>query len=137
MPSVSRLLLVSSLVGISACAALFNGKSKDLSLVSQPAGADVFVAGNRVGSTPVTYKVDNRKPVTVTFKMAGYKEQTCNLTTKVGAGWVVLDVLGGILPVVIDAATGSWSSLDGKDCNVTLELDGAPSGPVAPAPASK
>src|SRR3954447_16295425 len=30
----------------------------------------------------------------------------------VGAGWVVLDILCGLVPVVVDAASGSWSEYD-------------------------
>jgi glycerol-3-phosphate acyltransferase PlsY len=43
------------------------------------------------------------------------------VNTKVGAGWVVLDVLGGLIPVIVDAATGDWKKLDQDAVNAVLE----------------
>jgi hypothetical protein len=53
--------------------------------------------------------------------MDGYKSKTYNVTNHVGAGWIVLDVLCGLVGVIIDAATGSWYELDQKNINVILE----------------
>ena len=51
------------------------------------------------------------------------------VSKKVGAGYVVLDVLGGLLPVIIDAATGSWyvlstNTVHGMLNPATSELSG-------------
>ncbi|GAA5522894.1 hypothetical protein Asal01_02862 [Fodinibius salicampi] len=32
-----------------------------------------------------------------------------------------LDVLGGLVPVVVDAATGAWYNLDQESINATLK----------------
>ncbi len=105
---------------LSGCATLFASKSKELSLISDPQGAEVYINGSRVGVTPMNFRVDNNKPQTVTFRKAGHKEVSCHLTTKTGAGWIVLDVLAGLVPVIIDAATGDWKQLDGSSCSVAL-----------------
>jgi len=39
----------------------------------------------------------------------------------VGAGWVILDILGGLIPVIVDAATGDWHYLDQTNVNAALE----------------
>ena len=44
-----------------------------------------------------------------------------NITNHVGAGWIVLDVLCGLVPVIIDAATGAWCDLDQKNIKAVLE----------------
>jgi hypothetical protein len=44
-----------------------------------------------------------------------------DISNHVGAGWVVLDVICGVLPVVVDAVTGSWYSLDQTNINAVLE----------------
>lgn len=36
-------------------------------------------------------------------------------------GWIVLDILGALVPVVIYAATGAWYSLDQKNIDAVLE----------------
>jgi hypothetical protein len=39
----------------------------------------------------------------------------------VGAGWVVLDVLAGLVGIIVDAATGAWYELDQDAVNAILE----------------
>lgn len=54
----------------------------------------------------------------IEFRKDGYKPKVFNVTNHVGAGWIVLDVLSGLVPVIIDAATGSWYELDQKYINI-------------------
>ena len=103
------------------CAAILGSKQKDFDLQSTPAAADVFVDGNRVGTTPVKIKLSNQKEHTFVFKKEGYKDATCTLAKGTGAGWVILDILGGLVPVAVDAATGSWSQTKGQSCSGNLE----------------
>lgn len=102
------------------CATLFNSGSKDVSLNTDPTGATVLVDGNRRGTTPMTLELDNNSSHTVTFQMDGHEDVSCEIGTSVGAGWVILDVLGGLVPVVIDAATGKWNSLEKNSCSAQL-----------------
>lgn len=113
---------------LSGCATLFSSGANQVSLQSDSQGADVYVNGSLRGKTPLQLTLDNTKPVTVTFKMAGRQDQTVEIGTKVRAGFVVLDVLGGLLPVIIDAASGEWKTLDTKTVNVTLAPTTAGSG---------
>lgn len=103
----------------SGCAALFNNKQTNVQMNSNPVGAEVLVNGNRVGTTPMSVQLSNKDNHTVTFRMAGRNDVSCILNRKVEAGWIILDVLSGLIPIVIDAATGSWYGLDDA-CNATL-----------------
>lgn len=114
------LIIAAFLVAIPGCATLFNSGTANVPMSSEPSGADVFVNGNRMGTTPVTLELDNNSEHTVVFRRDGFNDVTCELNTSVGAGWVVLDVLGGLVPVIIDAATGKWNSLNSNNCNVTM-----------------
>lgn len=107
-------------LAIPGCGTLFNSGQKSVSMSSQPSQAEVFVDGSRMGETPITLELDNQSKHTVTFKKEGYQEVTCQIPTSVGAGYVVLDILGGLVPVIIDAATGKWKSLSKETCNVNL-----------------
>jgi hypothetical protein len=107
-------------LAVTGCATLFASHSKDLSLTSSPVGAEVFVDGNPVGVAPVKFNVNNHKSHVITFKLAGHQPATCTLDTRTGAGWVILDVLGGLIPVIIDAATGNWTQLTNDSCYGTL-----------------
>ena len=108
-------------VVLSGCAAVLGTKQKDFSLNSAPPGADVYLNGNRLGQTPVRVKLSNQATHTFVFKREGFRESTCTLNRGTGAGWVILDVLTGLVPIIIDAATGSWSQTKGEGCTQSLE----------------
>ena len=124
------------LFGASGCAAIFGSKQKDFSLSSAPQGAEVYLNGNRLGTTPVQVKLSNQANHTFVFRREGYCEATCTLSRGTDAGWVILDILAGLVPVVIDAATNSWSQTKGDGCQQALEpIAGAAGNAPAPSPA--
>ncbi len=115
--SIALLFIV---LASSGCAALFASKRAHVAMQSTPSEAEVWVDGNRMGVTPVTLELSKKKSHTVTFKRDGYQDITYAIDTKVGAGWIILDVLGGLIPVIVDASTGSWKSLNTGTVNQTL-----------------
>jgi hypothetical protein len=128
---VSSLLLAAS-AGLTGCGALFNSGPAHVAFQSNPAGAEVWINGTNRGVTPITLDLAKKENYTVTFRKAGFQDATVALSHKVGAGWVILDVLGGVLPVVIDAATGSWYSLTSNNVNVNLTQATAMHGQLTP-----
>lgn len=104
------------ILSFTGCAALFNSSGGTVSFSSDPEGAEVIIDGQSLGKTPVTLELDRSTTHTVILKKDG-EEKTYVLQNKIGAGWIVLDVLGGLIPVVIDAATGSWYTLQPKTVN--------------------
>jgi hypothetical protein len=106
---------------IPGCATLFKGISSKLDLNSDPQGAQVFVNGNLMGETPVRIKLESKGTYSIEFKKEGFKTKTFNIQNHVGAGWIVLDILGGLLPIIVDAATGAWYDLDQTAVNAILE----------------
>lgn len=112
--------LVLPLLILAGCATLFASKRKTVSFRTDPPGAQVLINGNPVGTTPYQTELQKKKEYIVTFRLEGHREVTCEIGKKVDAGWVVLDFLGGIIPIVIDAITGDWHNLDKDSCDVTL-----------------
>lgn len=106
---------------LSSCATLFKGTTEEVSVNSDPQRAQIFINGNLMGETPITLKMESKKTYLIEFKKEGYKTKTYNITNHVGAGWIILDVLAGLIPVVVDAATGAWYHLDQKNVNMILE----------------
>jgi len=102
------------------CATLFSSSSVPVAMQSDSPGAEVWIGGTLRGRTPLTLELDNTKPVSITFKQQGRQDQTVDIPTKVRAGMVVLDVLGGLLPVIIDASTGEWKTLEQRTVNVNM-----------------
>ncbi len=106
---------------LSSCALLFKGTKQEVSFRSDPQRAEVHVNGILMGETPLTLKLVTKKTYAIEFKIDGYKPKSVQINNKVGAGWVVLDIVLGLVPVVIDAATGAWYSLDQKNIDAVLE----------------
>lgn len=105
----------------SSCATLFKGSTDEVNFSSDPSGAKVYVNGSLMGTTPVQLELKSNKTYTIEFKKDGYETKTVILNNSVGAGWIILDVLGGLIPIIIDAATGNWYELDQDHLNAVLE----------------
>ena len=119
--SVTIFVLVSFILLLSNCATIFKGTSEEVNFNSEPQKAEVFVNGQSMGVTPIALKLESKKTYTIEFRKDGYKSKTYNITNHVGAGWIILDVLAGLVGVIVDAATGAWYSLDQKNVNAVLE----------------
>jgi hypothetical protein len=122
MKQANLYLLLLALLAISAagCATLFGTKSHVLAISSEPEAATVFVNGEEKGKTPLRLGLKADRSYLIEFQKEGYKPVTRLVNTKVDAGWVILDVLGGLIPIVIDASTGNWNKLDQKSVNAIL-----------------
>lgn len=102
------------------CAAIFNGDRSQVQVNSKPSGAKVEVDGMEYGETPIQLKLDEKKTHVVTVTQGGVTK-TFSIGRKIGAGWIVLDILGGLVPVIIDAATGAWYNVDPDEINATFK----------------
>ncbi len=124
--SIMRKKLLIVLISFSfltvGCATIFSGSTQKVSYSSEPSGAKVYVNGQYLGNTPFELNMRKNKSYTVEFKKEGYRSRTVIINNNVAAGWIVLDVLGGLVPVVIDAATGNWYSLNPDNVRAVLEV---------------
>ncbi|HNQ81025.1 MAG TPA: PEGA domain-containing protein [Candidatus Aminicenantes bacterium] len=117
-------LAVFLVLSLASCATLFKGTTEEVNFGSNPTGAEVWVDGKLMGTTPINFRLITKKVYLIEFK---YQDQTKSvyLNNHVGAGWIVLDVLGGLVPVIIDAVTGAWYSFDQSNVNVDFRTPGA------------
>lgn len=120
---VKVLALVMACLYLSSCATLFKDCSEEVNFGSNPSGAEIWVDGKFMGNTPQNFKLISKKTYVIEFKYGG-QSKTVNLNNHVGAGWIVLDVLGGLIPVIIDAISGEWYSFDQKNINVDFKSPG-------------
>lgn len=114
------LIAVSALI-FNGCALIFQGTRQNVSFDSSPTAAEVWVNGAKVGLTPCKVDLKRNQEYTIEFKKEGYQTKSYRITNNIGAGWVILDILGGLIPVVIDASTGAWYSFDQNSVNTILE----------------
>jgi hypothetical protein len=103
------------------CALIFSGTKGDVKLDATPMACEVWVDGALMGNTPCKVELKKSQEHTIEFRKVGYATRSYKIQNSVGAGWVVLDILGGLVPVIIDAATGAWYSFDQDNLNTVLE----------------
>lgn len=118
--TLTSILLVISFA-LSGCATILKGSSDKVDFSSEPTGAKIYVNGSLMGTTPTTLKLESKKTYTIEFKQPGFETKTITLTNSVGAGYLVLDILFGLVPVIVDAGTGAWFTLDQDHVNGVLE----------------
>ena len=118
---VAMLVVFAVLSCLSGCATILAGKQADVSFSADPEGAQVYVNGSLMGTTPVQVKLENNKDYTIEFRKEGYQSKTVFLNKGLGAGWLILDIVFGLVPVIVDAATGDWNFLTTDNVKVALE----------------
>jgi uncharacterized protein YceK len=118
---ITIIVLTTFVITLSGCATIFDGRIDTVKTSSNPSGAEVYLNGVKIGTTPVNIDLKKKGEYTILIKKEGYKDQIFKVTNKVGVGWIVLDVLMGFVPVIVDAVTGSWYVLNKKNFNAQLE----------------
>lgn len=107
MIKLAKLSLVASLLFSTSCAFLLNKKEVDLSLSSNPPGADIIIEGRNYGKTPKIIHIIP-KNYDVELRIAGYGSSKLKLQTwqairsdKAEGGRCLADALGTMLVLPI------------------------------------
>lgn len=114
-------LALAAAIGTSGCGLIFTGSSTPVTLESDPPGANVYIDGQPYGKTPLTVEVSNRRDHVVTFQIGQGAPTACHLTASTGAGWVLLDIMGALIPIIIDAVSDGWTTLDQTRCYARIQ----------------
>ena len=114
------ILVVACTLLLCSCATIFSGNIDDVTVTSEPVGALVSINGVPMGRTPLELSLEKGKSYNVSVSLDGYETGYATLTDKVGAGWVVLDILAGLVPIAIDAVTGAWGGLSPDSVHLVL-----------------
>lgn len=127
LPAVALGTLSVAILGlaVAGCAAMFSSGPTALHFQSNPTGAQVLVNGVPRGTTPVTLPLHADDEHIVTFRRTGCTDVTLPLETHVQAGFVVLDLLAGIIGVAVDAGTGEWKEFNDRVPYAQLDCRGA------------
>ncbi len=116
-------LIVCSL--LCSCATITRGVHEKLTVLSDPTGADVRLSSGERGITPAKF-VKNRRTdnFTVTVSKKGYVSQTIRVESKFsGTGGTAMAgnaILGGLVGIGVDAASGAYNSLYPNPVSVHL-----------------
>lgn len=103
-PLIAALLLAS-------CATIIHGTRQDVSFSSTPSGAKVLINGMDKGSTPVIVNLERKNTYVVKIHLDGYTPYETNIIKKVD-GWIAGNIIfGGLIGLVVDAASGGMYKL--------------------------
>jgi hypothetical protein len=116
------LLLFASLV-LTGCATVFKGGEQSVPINSNPQGAEIIIDGISYGTTPQIVRLEVQRSYDVTLRQ-GDQERTVTLRNRVGTTWVVLDVIGLLIPLLVDASTGDWYELTPGEIIVDFTEEG-------------
>lgn len=128
-----RNLVVAGLAAmtLSGCASATRGWEETLSIASSPSGATATLSGPSAPitcTTPCAVQVKRSDDITVSFELPGYEPQIIPLTKDIAttgaAGFAGNLLLGGVIGMGVDAATGA--ALDHKPNPVIATMQPLP-----------
>ncbi len=114
-----------ALVATQGCATVTRGTTVAWTVESDPIGADVELSSGERCTTPCTLKKRRKDPFEVSIRKLGYAEVRTQVLSEVsgaGAAGMAGNVLiGGLIGVGVDAATGAARDLKPNPLVVKLE----------------
>lgn len=108
-------------LGLCSCATLMKKDKAAISFDSSPTESQVFIDQIYQGTTPLELHLKKDKDYHVTFRKEGFLPQTLTLSHRLSDGWVILDIMTGVVPAIVDAGTGSWYTLRPQSIYAVLD----------------
>ena len=108
MSAITRGFLVGAMcLLVSACATIILSPEQELSISSNPSGATVTNSGQILGTTPLVADLKRNRNHNLQIELEGYHPYEVALSRS-ASGWIFGNIIfGGVIGLVIDAATGS------------------------------
>lgn len=121
-PSTLALLALGFIaVASTSCATALADSYHDVRFESEPDGAKVTVEGREQGETPLKVQLDPALEHTVEISKEGYGTVDVELSGQPEWEWIAMDIVFGVFPIVIDAATQRWNEFPEPVVKVKLE----------------
>lgn len=102
------------------CATIIKGDKQSIGISSNPSGARVQYSGG-IAITPSALNLETDQNYTLTLKKEGCEEASAVITKK-PSGWLWGNiVLGGIIGLIVDFATGAAYKLSPENVHVVFQ----------------
>ena len=109
------------------CGAFVHGTTQTIQINSSPADAEVWINGEKVGTTPTEITLKRKNEYLLAIKIKGYKLYTVKIKQSTSEA-ILLDIFGAPLSCWIDYSSGGAYYLSPDKIDVNLdnlsELDG-------------
>lgn len=96
-----------ALLSLTSCATIIHGKSQDVTINSEPAGASVLCDGEKVGNTPVVLTLARKQDHSITIVKNGFHQQDVDLKRKLSATTLLYALPLGLVWFGIDNQYGA------------------------------
>jgi hypothetical protein len=104
MKSLLAAAAVALVLGSSSCASIITGATDDILITSSPDGAYFRTNLGQSGRTPQSISIPDDQPLSVSFRLEGYEDQSASVGTRMSA-WVLGNIVfGGLIGLVVDVA---------------------------------
>src|SRR5689334_7004480 len=121
---------------VGGCASVTRGTTETISISSTPAGAEAVISGLEAPmtcTTPCAVVAKRNADLSVTVQKEGYQPEVVQLSKDLpaagAAGFAGNVLLGGLIGMGVDAATGAATDHKPNPVIVTLQPKGAPPPP--------
>lgn len=121
---MKKLFLIFCLLVIivwSGCATIFSGSKEQIEFTSEPSGANIVINNNVEGLTPLKVSLKKGNEYVVEISKDGFKKKTYRLSYSINSGWLILDIISGLIGIIVDGVTGNWYNFDINHYNTVLE----------------
>ncbi len=109
----------SIVLAAAGCGLIVSGTHATINTDTDPQGAEVWMDGVLIGRTPLVTEIDSTEEHDLVFKLDG-REMPVKLRRRVMGGAVFMDVLFGLIPLIVDGATGGWYQIGPEIIRVDL-----------------
>ncbi|MAZ80409.1 MAG: hypothetical protein CMP18_01305 [Rickettsiales bacterium] len=138
MATLFRVILIASLINLSSCAFLMNKKEVDLSISSNPSGANIIINNRNYGTTPKIIKI-TPKNYNINLQLPNYgssnfQAQTWQSVRKGSEGFrCIMDALGSVLILPYFSFMSSYcKDFKQKDFLITIPQNNAKNANLLP-----
>ncbi len=123
---------------VSSCATMLKGTTDQVTVISDPPGAQVTSNDVLVGVTPMSFTVESKRDLNLQVSKDGYQPQTIENEATFRWGYEVWAFLVYIIPGVVDCADGAAWGHDNlvMTTHLTPIAQPSPAAPTAATPAT-
>lgn len=132
-----RIILLAMFLGVaflSGCATVMTGPTQKVPVTSNPSGAVAKVDGSITAITPAIFTLERKTDHTIEITKDGFRTATVIIRHTMSGATAGNILIGGIIGVAVDGATGAMFKLIPERVDVTLEPE-VSSSPVTPVSA--
>ena len=127
------ILAVCALISTS-CATLLKGTKDDITVVSDPPGAEVTANESQKGLTPVSFTVPSKEDLNISVSKAGYQPEDLQNPAKFRWGYEAWSFIEWVIPMVVDLSDGAAWGHEHLTMTAHLEPNGQPTSAAEGAP---